>query len=191
MKRILVLLLSLTLLFCGCVSSADRELVQDTITGYFSSLRAGDYASANALTVQADETITAAIEKSDINDYIFADISYEIWGIEKGEDGLFYVDLVVRQLSLKKVYESTVREYNDYIIRANTEGKIFTDEALEEKWNEIFLKHVKETHDRTSLRCTVPVRIEETSAVILMTAPFRNCLFGGELDAINALKDAS
>lgn len=191
MKRVLVLLLGLTLFFCGCVSSADRESVQNTIASYFSSLRAGDYASANALTVQADETIAAAIEKNDINDYIFADISYEIWGIEKGEDGLFYVDLVVRQLSLKKVYESTVREYNDYIIRANTEGKIFTDEALEEKWNEIFLKHVKQTHDRTSLRCTVPVRIEEASAVILMTAPFRNCLFGGELDAINALKDAS
>lgn len=192
MKRISVLLLSLLLLFCGCTSSAEQKLVQDTIAGYFSFLCAGDYASANALAVQTDEKIASAIEKNEINDYIFQDISYEIWGIEKNrEDGLFYVDLVVRQLSLKKVYENTVEEYNDYIIHANTDGKIFTDEALEAKWNEIFLKHIKQTYDRTSLRCTVPVRIEEASAVILMTAQFRNCLFGGELDAINALKDAS
>ena len=190
MKRTIVLLLSLLLLFSGCTSSAEQELVQNAIASYFAFLCAGDYDSANTLTVQADEEISAAIEKNEINDYIFKDITYEIWGIEKNrEDGLFYVDIVVRQLSLKKVYENTVKDYNEYI--SNTEEKNFNDEALEAKWNEIFLKYVKQTHDRTSLRCTLPVRIEEDAAVLLMTAQFRNCLFGGELDAINALKDVS
>ena len=190
MKRTIVLLLRLLLLFSGCTSSAEQELVQNAIASYFAFLCAGDYDSANTLTVQADEEISAAIEKNEINDYIFKDITYEIWGIEKNrEDGLFYVDIVVRQLSLKKVYENTVKDYNEYI--SNTEEKNFNDEALEAKWNEIFLKHVKQTHDRTSLRCTLPVRIEEDAAVLLMTAQFRNCLFGGELDAINALKDVS
>lgn len=191
MKRAVILLLSFLLLFSGC-SSGEQDIVQNTIASYFAFLRAGDYDSANTLTVQADEEITAAIEKSQVNDYIFKDITYEIWGIEKNrDDGLFYIDIVVRQLSLKKVYENTVKDYNEYIIRANAEGKNFTDEVLEEKWNEIFFNQVKQTHDRTSLRCTLPVRIEEGAAVLFMTAQFRNCLFGGELDAINALKDAS
>lgn len=189
MKRVLLIWLCLALLLAGC-SQKEQALVQSTLEAYFSALRAGDYDAANALTAQADADIAPGIEKSEINDYLFRDITYEIWGIEKNKkDGRFYADVVVRQLSLKKVYESTVKDYNDYIV-ANA-GKNFTDEALEAKWNEIFFKYVKQTYDRTSLRCTVPVEIKGDTAVLFMTAQFRNCLFGGELDAINALKDAS
>ncbi len=178
----------LAVLLAGCMSSGEKASVRSTVASYFAYLSAGEYASANAMCVQVSDDIKAEIDDCDVNDYIFKDISYEIWSMKKDSDsGLVYVDTVIEQMSLVKAYGETIKEYSEYLAKCEAESKEFTDRGLENEWNAIFLKHVKTTDERVSMRCTVIV--SPASGHIYMTADFRNCLFGGELDAINAINE--
>lgn len=187
MKKLICLLLCL-LLFTGCVSSENKKIVRETVEEYFDALILKDYDKANAMTVSGDDTISAKIEKNSVNDRIFKDISYEIWNITE-EDGLLCADIIVTQISLQAAYTEAVKEYAKYVEDANSQNKEFTDEALETKWNDIFYKYVSKVTEKVSLRCNVYIKVEESKEpVIIMTADFRNALFGGELDAIKALQ---
>ena len=191
MKRALTLFLILILLFTGCVSSETKSLVRNTLKDYFAFLDAGDFEYANAMTVQGDESISHEIEDISVNRLIFKGIEYELWNITE-EDGYIIADVVVTQKSLQAAYIDTVREYAAYVENAKAQNKVFADSALEDKWNEIFYKYVADTSERTSIRCNIKMeKTAEGKLNILMDAEFRNALFGGELDAINALSKAS
>lgn len=187
MKKLICVLLCL-LFLTGCVSSEKKQTVKSTLENYFSALKLNDFEKANSFVLAGEENISAEIEKSSVNDIIFKDISYDIWNISEN-DGLLCADIVVTQISLQSAYIDTVKEYALYVEEAKAQNKVFTDEALENKWNEIFYKHVSKAEDKISLRCDVYIKVEENKApAIIMTADFRNCLFGGELDAIKALQ---
>lgn len=183
MKRLLAILLLCAVLLTGCVSSESKKTVRATLENYFGYLTAGEYSKANEMTVQADESISKDIEDIKVNDLIFQGVQYEIWNISEN-DGYLKAEIVVTQISLKAAYVDTVKEYAVYVENAIKENKTFTDAALEMKWNEIFYKYVASTTEKTAIRCEVLINSESK---ILMTADFRNALFGGELDAINAL----
>ena len=187
--RNLVIILIVSLLFCGCVSSNEKNAVKKITELYFSSLESGNFAVANQLVFQADSSIQAEIDDIEVNRFIFKNISYDLWGIKKDDDGILYADLVIHQLSLSTAVSRTAVEYNDYVSDAFSGGKVFTNEALENKWNSLLLKNVKSVDETVSKRCSVPLSVQDDGTIIIhMTAEFRNCLFGGELDAINALK---
>ena len=187
MKKLICVFLCL-LLLTGCVSSEKKQTVKSTLENYFNALKLNDFETANSFVLAGEENVLAEIEKSSVNDIIFKDISYDIWGISE-KDGFLCADIVVTQISLQSAYIDTVKEYSQYVEDAKKQNKEFTDEALENKWNEIFYKHVSKVKDKVSLRCDVYIKIEENNApVIIMTLDFRNCLFGGELDAIKALQ---
>ena len=187
MKKLICLLICL-LLLTGCVSSENKKTVRETVETYFNALVSMDYDKANSMVVSYDETISATIEKSNVNDVIFKDISYEIWNITEEEDGLLCADVVITQISLQAAYTDAVKEYALYVEEANAQNKKFTDEALEGKWNDIFYKYVSAVTEKVSLRCNVYIQTDDETPVILMTADLRNALFGGELDAIKALQ---
>jgi len=154
---------------------------------YFSCLKSREYEKANQLVVQADENIIFSIEASAVNDLIFKDIKYEIWKIYS-KDKYLVAETVVTQISLKSAYIDTVKEYAEYVEEAKNQNKIFTEQALKEKWDEIFYKHVASVKEKSVFKCDIYINVEDkNSPQILMTADFRNCLFGGELDAINML----
>ncbi len=188
MRKILALVLCL-LLFCSCASSSEKKTVNETLTSYFLALNKGDYASANALVVQADKNIKAEIEANSVNDYIFKDVSFEVWKIYVEQEYLC-ADIVVRQYNLSKAYTDTITEYGQYLEDATAQNKEFNDSALEQYWNSFFYKHVTKIEEKNSFHCTIKIQAGETPK-ILMTAQFRNALFGGELDAINALNQLS
>jgi hypothetical protein len=185
MKRLVILLLVCMLAFTGCVSSENKQLVRNTVEEYFNCLNAGEYDKANKMTAQADEKISSKIEDIAVNDLIFKGVSYEIWDI-KEQDGYLVAEIVVTQISLKAAYVDTVKEYAKYVEDAQNSNKSFTDQALEQKWNEIFYKHVSSLSEKTAIKCDVLIK-NDGEVKIMMTAAFRNALFGGELDAINAL----
>ncbi len=187
MKKLICVFLCLFLL-TGCVSAEKKETVRNTLESYFAALKINDFEKANSYVISGEENISAEIEKSSVNDIIFKNVSYEIWNITE-VDGLLCADVVVTQISLQTAYIDTVKEYSQYVEDAKKQNKEFTDEALENKWNEFFYKHVAKVEDKISLRCHVYIKIEENKTpAIIMTADFRNCLFGGELDAIKALQ---
>ncbi len=190
MKKLLSALsvLLLAAMLSGCMPSSEKASVKSTVAAYFSYLASGEYASANSMCIQVSDEIKAEIDDCDVNDYIFKDISYEIWSMKKDSNsGLVSVDMVINQMSLYSAYRETIKEYSAYISECKAAGKEFTEQGLENEWNVIFLKHVKTTQERVSMHCTAI--ISPTSGTIYMTADFRNCLFGGELDAINAIND--
>lgn len=187
MKKIVCMLLCLFLL-TGCVSSDKKKTVRNTLEAYFDALVSKDYDKANSMVVLGDENISAEIEKSNVNDVIFKDISYEIWDITE-VDGFLCAEVIITQISLQAAYTDTVKEYAEYVEEAKKQNKVFTDEALENKWNEIFYKHVTKVEEKISLKCDVFILQEkDKDPQIVMTKELRNCLFGGELDAINALQ---
>lgn len=187
MKKLICILLCLFVL-TGCVSNEKKEIVKATLEEYFNALTLNDFEKANSLVISGDGKISAEIKKSSVNDIIFKNISYEIWNVTEA-DGVLCADVIVTQMSLKAAYIDTVKEYSLYVEDAKKQNKEFTDEALENKWNEIFYKHVSKVEEKISLRCNVYIKAEENkNPQIIMTADFRNCLFGGELDAINALQ---
>lgn len=187
MKKIVCIILCLFLL-TGCVSSENKETVKNTLDAYFEALKTRDYEKANSMVVLGDETISASIESNNVNDVIFKDVTYEIWDITEEEDFLC-AEVVITQISLQAAYADTVKEYADYVAEAKKQNRVFTEEALENKWNDIFYKYVSKVKDKVSLQCTVYIlREKDKEPVIVMTKEFRNCLFGGELDAINALQ---
>ena len=187
MKRALAITIVCLLLFTGCISNADKKTVNSIIDQYFTRLKAGEYDKANLMAVQAQEEIAASIEASPVNDLIFKDIKYEVWSISKKENYLV-AETVITQISLKAAYIDAVKEYSDYVELAKSQNKSFTDQALEEQWNKIFYKHVADVKETTVLKCDVYIDIsDEKNPKILITADFRNCLFGGELDAIKIL----
>ena len=78
--------------------------------------------------------------------------------------------------------------YLDSVILA--ENKSFSEQALEEKWNEIFYKNVSGLTEKATFKCNIYISIEDINAPkILMTSDFRNALFGGTLDAIKSLNN--
>lgn len=189
MKKLIVPLLIAVMLLTGCVGSEDKKYVRETLSAYFAALNAGEYEKANAYTVRAEEDIYEDIDDESVNDVIFENISYEIWSIDKEGDFLI-AEVVIRQLSIKTAYIDAVKEYAKYVEDAKAGNKVFTDEALEDKWNEIFFKHVSKVEETVTMKCDVYIHRGETPE-ILMTSDFRNCLFGGELDAIKMLNDIS
>lgn len=187
MKKLVCIILCLFLL-TGCVSSEKKEIVRDTLKNYFNALIAREYDKANLMVISGDENISHEIEGTSVNDVIFSDISYEIWDITEEEEYLC-AEIVVTQISLHSAYTEMVKEYAAYVETVKSQNKVFTDEALEDKWNDIFYKYVSKVTDKVSLKCNVYILAEENkNPVIVMTKEFRNCLFGGELDAINALQ---
>lgn len=187
MKKALALIIVCLLLFTGCVSNKDKKTVNSTIDQYFTYLKSKEYDKANLMVVKAEEDIAASIEASAVNDLIFKDIEYEVWNIFS-EGGYLVAETVITQVSLKAAYIDAVKEYSDYVEHAQSQNKSFTDQALEEKWNEIFYKHVASAEEKILLKCNIYISVEEgKEPQILMTADFRNCLFGGELDAIKTL----
>lgn len=188
MKKVLVLLLVTVMLFSGCVSSENKKIVRESLESYFQYLNLGEFDEANKMTVQAEEDISADIENVSVNKLIFQNIKYEIWDIY--EEGDFLVaETVITQKSLKAAYIDTVSEYASYVESAKAQNKSFTDSALEDKWNEIFYKHVASTKETITLKCEIRlIPYSDGTVEIYMTSQFRNCLFGGELDAIKALQ---
>ncbi len=187
MKKAIAIVVVCLLLFTGCVSSVDKKTANTTIEQYFTYLKSKDYDNANSMVIQGDEDILPSIEASSVNDLIFEDIKYEVWNISK-QDNYLIAETVVTQISLKAAYIDAVKEYSRYVENAQKENKSFTDQALEEKWNEIFYKYVSSVNETAVLKCDIYIDIsDENNPKILMTADFRNCLFGGELDAIKIL----
>ena len=189
MKKAVALLLVFLLLFTGCVSSENKKAVNDTLERYFTALNSGDFEKANKMTVQAEENISATIKDASGNKLIFNDITYDVWDISQ-RDGVLIAETVITQKSLKAAYIDTVSEYATYVEDAKSKNKEFTDKALEDKWNEIFYKHVSDTKETVSMKCEIFIAFnDDGSTYIYMTSDFRNCLFGGELDAINSIKE--
>ena len=189
MKKVLAVFIICALLFTGCVSGKNKKLVQDTVSQYFSYLKNNDYDNANLMVEVGNEDITPRITKNAVNDLLFEDIKYEVWNIRE-ENGYLVAETVITQLSIKTAYILTVKEYADYIENAQKENKTFSDTALEEKWNEIFYNHVSSLTEKATFKCDIYIVSEdETTAKILMTASFRNALFGGMLDAIQSLNN--
>ncbi len=187
MKKLLAVMIICLTLITGCVSNSDKKTANSTIAQYFSYLKASEYEKANEMVTQADENIVASIEKSAVNDLIFKDIQYEIWDISF-KNGYLVAETVVTQISLKAAYIDAVKEYASYVEEAERQNKSFTDQALKEKWDEIFYKYVSSVKEKTVLKCDIYINVEDAeNPKLLMTADFRNCLFGGELDAINTL----
>lgn len=187
MKKALTFLIITVMLFTGCVSSENKKIVRHTLEEYFQHLTLGEFDEANKMTVQVEKEIAAHIEDISVNKLIFEDITYEIWDIY--EDGEFLVaETVITQKSLKASYTDAVKEYASYVEDAKVQNKQFTDSALEDKWNEIFYKHVASTKETVSMKCEIKIYVHEDGLTeIHMTSQLRNCLFGGELDAINAI----
>ena len=189
MKKFLAVFVICCLLFTGCVSNKNKKLVQDTVKEYFTFLKNQDYDSANLMVTVGNEDITPDITKSAVNDLLFKDIQYEIWNIRE-QDGYLVAETVITQLSIKTAYISTVKEYAQYIENAENENKTFSETALEEKWNEIFYNNVSSLTEKATFKCDIYISLEDESVPkILMTAPFRNALFGGTLDAIESLNN--
>lgn len=189
MKRVVALLVVSLLLFTGCVSSESKKAVNNTLEKYFTALNSGDFETANQMTVQAEENISASIKDASVNKLIFKDITYDVWDISERE-GVLIAETVITQKSLKAAYIDTVSEYAKYVEDAKDKNKEFTDKALEDKWNEIFYKYVSDTKETVSMKCEIFIAFsDDGSPYIYMTADFRNCLFGGELDAINSIKE--
>ncbi len=189
MKRVVALLVVYLLLFTGCVSSESKKAVNNTLEKYFTALNSGDFETANQMTVQAEENISAFIKDASVNKLIFKDITYDVWDISERE-GVLIAETVITQKSLKAAYIDTVSEYAKYVEDAKEKNKEFTDKALEDKWNEIFYKYVSDTKETVSMKCEIFIAFnDDGSPYIYMTADFRNCLFGGELDAINSIKE--
>ena len=188
MKKVLALLVLLTLLFTGCVSAQNKKLVQNTVKDYFICLNNKEYDLANQMVIKANQDIEPQIVKTQVNDLMFQDVKYEIWNVTE-QDGYLIAETVITQLNIKAAYISTVKEYADYIENANNENKTFSDQALEEKWNEIFYKHVSGLNERSTFKCDIYISVSDGTPKILMTADFRNALFGGTLDAIKSLNN--
>lgn len=189
MKRIAVLLIACLLLFTGCVSSENKKAVNSTLEKYFTALKEGDFETANKMTVQVEENLSASIEDVSVNKLIFRDIAYDVWDISEKE-GVLIAETVITQKSLKAAYIDTVSEYTKYVEEAKSKNKEFTEKALEDKWNEIFYKYVADTTETVSIKCEIFIAFnDDGSPYIYMTSDFRNCLFGGELDAINSIKE--
>ncbi len=189
MKKVLAIFVLCALLFSGCVSNQNKKLVQETVKEYFTYLNNKDYVSANQMVIKGNEDIDALINQNAVNDLMFKDVQYEIWNI-KERDGYLVAETVITQLNIKAAYILTVKEYADYIETANNENKSFSEQALEEKWNEIFYKNVSGLTEKAAFKCDIYINIEDTEAPkILMTADFRNALFGGTLDAIKSLNN--
>ena len=189
MKRIAVLLIACLLLFTGCVSSENKKAVNSTLEKYFTALKEGDFETANKMTVQVEENLSASIEDVSVNKLIFRDIAYDVWDISEKE-GVLIAETVITQKSLKAAYIDTVSEYAKYVEEAKSKNKEFTEKALEDKWNEIFYKYVADTTETVSIKCEIFIAFnDDGSPYIYMTSDFRNCLFGGELDAINSIKE--
>ncbi|MBP5661749.1 MAG: hypothetical protein J6X30_01170 [Clostridia bacterium] len=175
------------LLLSGCVSGTEKSLVRGTVKAYFNALQTQDFATANALTVACEENIPASIDASPVNVQIFGGIAYELWGINK-QGGVLYAHLMITQISLAKAYENTAREYDAFMQDAYANNRVYTDEAKEIKWNEIFYRHVQGTEETAVFEVDVPLTEQDGYWRLNMTASFRNALFGGELDAIRALE---
>ncbi len=189
MKNIirLIALLLCIVCFCGCISAKEKQLVEQTVNDYFLHLKQLSYESANEMTVKADESISNLITSSKENDFLFQDISYEIWSV--GVEGdMLYADVVVNQHSMSKVYSLTVAEYAEYAKKADVDNKSLTKEELKEFWDNSFYKNISENTERVSTWCRVYIQKGEPLK-ILMTKELRNALFGGALNAINALSD--
>ena len=187
MKKALAIFVICCLMFTGCVSSKNKKLATNTVEQYFTYLKNQNYDSANLMVQVGNEDITPEIKKSAVNDLLFKDIQYEIWNI-KEQDGYLIAEAVITQLSIKSAYILTVKEYATYVENANNENKTFSETALEEKWNEIFYNNVSSLTEKATFKCDIYISVEDESAPkILMTASFRNALFGGTLDAIQSL----
>lgn len=188
MKKVLAVLVLLTVLFTGCVSNQNKKLVQNTVKEYFTYLNNKDYVSANQMVIKGNEDIEPEIYQNAVNDLMFSEVQYEIWNIAE-QDGYLVAETVITQLNIKAAYISTVKEYAEYIENANNENKTFSEQALEEKWNEIFYKNVSGLTEKAVFKCDIYISVQDGTPKILMTADFRNGLFGGTLDAIKSLNN--
>ncbi len=191
MKKIIaVSLIAVILILSGCVSANERSTVKDGFETYFAFLQHGDYASANAMTFDADENdgIEKDIKENSVNDFIFQKITYEIWGISC-ENDIYYADLIIKQLSLSSAYGATAEEFDAYLKEAEQTGKSFSQYAIDDVFDRFFYKNLQNEEKFITLKCTVPCRVTDGSISIGMTSDFRNCLFGGELDAIKTLNN--
>jgi len=180
MKRLSAVLLAMLLLLTACVSSSEKNRVNSIISTYFLSLNNGDYATANALSVEGDDGVQATIDQNELNDFLFKEISYEIWSIEKDGEGGYSVTAVIEQYGLAVPLAKSITEYDEYCIEAKNSGKEFSDAALSSKWNTIMVKNIKLNKTRTSFQTEMKI----VDGKIVITEAFRNAIYGGALDVI-------
>lgn len=191
MKKIFsILLIAVILLLVGCVSSNEKAIIADGFETYFSHLKNKEYDLANSMAFDADENdkIESEIKQNSVNDFIFEKLSFELWQISR-QDEIYYADIIVKQLSLASAYGTTAGEFNIYLREAELSGKSFSQHALDETFDKMLFKNLQNEENYLKLKCSVPCRITDGKLCIGMTAEFRNCLFGGELDAIKSLND--
>lgn len=180
MKRVLSCILIIASLFLVSCSPA-KATAKKTVEAYLTALSSLDYTAANALVIKSEENLKAEIEQSKVNDKIFKNLKFEILNVSK-QDDVFYVTLIIEQLSLATVYIDTVNDYDAYVKAAKQQGKTYSDSALKAKWDEFFDARLSGSETIASFACEAIVTNE---GKILMTSHLRNALFGGALDAIN------
>ena len=136
------------------------------------------YEEANELVAfSSDSAIKKDIEQSEFNDIILKNLSFQFWGVSK-KDGVFYANVVVEQISMQSVYAFALKQ-------AQQDGTI-----SEEAWNSAVLNGLKSCTEKFRMQCSVETTLYNNKLCIVMTPELKNCIFGGELDAIRLYRAA-